>query len=48
MSDEITDSAKDCGMTHFHDADIKKALVEISPNTKEQIEAAKYGEITTR
>ncbi|KAE8445839.1 hypothetical protein EG329_012762 [Mollisiaceae sp. DMI_Dod_QoI] len=36
----------DCGMTHFHDADIKKALLEIAPEEGASIEAAKYGEIT--
>ncbi|EHK48422.1 hypothetical protein TRIATDRAFT_191312 [Trichoderma atroviride IMI 206040] len=35
----------DCGMTHFHDADIKKALVEIAPQEKTSIEASKFGEI---
>ncbi|KAI5456867.1 carbonic anhydrase [Mariannaea sp. PMI_226] len=35
----------DCGMTHFHDADIRKALLEIAPQEKETINASKYGEI---
>lgn len=35
-------------MTHFHDADIKKALLEIAPHEKESIEASKFGEITGR
>jgi carbonic anhydrase len=34
-------------MTHFHDADIKKALLEIAPEEKDVIEASKYGEIKT-
>lgn len=33
-------------MTHFHDSEIKKALVELAPEEKSSIEAAKYGEIT--
>jgi carbonic anhydrase len=32
-------------MTHFSDADIKKALVEISPDEKADIETWKFGEI---
>ena len=36
----------DCGMTHFHDETIKKALIEIAPEEKESIEASKFGEIT--
>ncbi|PVH78708.1 carbonic anhydrase [Cadophora sp. DSE1049] len=36
----------DCGMTHFHDAAIKKALIEIAPGEKEGIEGSKFGEIT--
>ncbi|KAJ5133626.1 hypothetical protein N7448_001353 [Penicillium atrosanguineum] len=36
----------DCGMTHFHDAYIKKALLEIAPQEEELIEASKFGEIT--
>ncbi|KAF2807017.1 carbonic anhydrase [Mytilinidion resinicola] len=37
----------DCGMTHWHDPEIKKALVEIAPEEKESIEASKFGEITS-
>lgn len=37
---------EDCGMTHFHDSDIKKALLEIAPEEKSLIEDTKYGEIT--
>ncbi|KAF1998102.1 hypothetical protein P154DRAFT_524405 [Amniculicola lignicola CBS 123094] len=36
----------DCGMTHFHDDAIKKALIELAPEVKESIEASKFGEIT--
>jgi carbonic anhydrase len=36
----------DCGMTHFHDSAIKKALIEIAPEEKDSIEASKFGEIT--
>jgi carbonic anhydrase len=36
----------DCGLTHYHDADIKKALFEIDPGSRELIEASKFGEIT--
>jgi carbonic anhydrase len=32
-------------MTHFHDADIKKALIELAPDEKEAIEQAAFGEI---
>ncbi|KAH8648753.1 carbonic anhydrase [Tricladium varicosporioides] len=35
----------DCGMSHFHDSDIKKALLEIAPEAKTTIEAMKFGEI---
>jgi carbonic anhydrase len=34
-------------MTHFHDAEIKKALSELAPQEKESIEGSKFGEITT-
>jgi carbonic anhydrase len=37
----------DCGMTHFHDDTVRKALVELAPQEKESIEASKFGEITT-
>lgn len=33
-------------MTHFHDPDVKKTLLEFSPQDKENIEAAKFGGIT--
>ncbi|KAL2066923.1 hypothetical protein VTL71DRAFT_1347 [Oculimacula yallundae] len=36
----------DCGMTHFHDDAIKKALFEIAPGEKELIDRTKFGEIT--
>jgi carbonic anhydrase len=36
----------DCGLTHYHDADIKKALLEIAPGSRELIEACNFGEIT--
>jgi carbonic anhydrase len=32
-------------MTHFHDAKIKEALIEIAPQEKDTINATKYGEI---
>jgi carbonic anhydrase len=32
-------------MTHYHDADVKKALLDIAPNSKEEIEAYSFGEI---
>ncbi|KAH6718747.1 carbonic anhydrase [Leptodontidium sp. MPI-SDFR-AT-0119] len=35
----------DCGMTHFHDDAIKKALIEVAPGEKESIEGSKFGEI---
>jgi hypothetical protein len=35
----------DCGLTHYHDADIKQALLEIAPEDKERIEVARFGEI---
>jgi len=31
---------------HFHDADIKKDLIELAPEEKEAIEASNFGEIT--
>ena len=33
-------------MSHYHDADIKKALLEVSPDAKELIESLKFGEIS--
>jgi carbonic anhydrase len=33
-------------MTHFHNADIRKALLEFAPQEEETINATKYGEIT--
>ncbi|UKZ92819.1 uncharacterized protein TrAFT101_007752 [Trichoderma asperellum] len=36
----------DCGMTHFHDANIREALLDFAPQEKETINATKYGEIT--
>ena len=35
----------DCGMTHYHDADVKKVLLEVNPEAKELIESLQYGEI---
>ncbi|KAH6663511.1 carbonic anhydrase [Halenospora varia] len=35
----------DCGMSHFHDSDIKKALLEVAPEAKTTIEAMGFGEI---
>jgi carbonic anhydrase len=32
-------------MTHYHDADVKKALLEVNPEAKELIESLKFGEI---
>jgi carbonic anhydrase len=32
-------------MTHFHDDDIKKALLEIAPEEKNSIESSQFGEI---
>ncbi|KAF2466482.1 carbonic anhydrase [Lindgomyces ingoldianus] len=37
----------DCGMTHYHDPAIKKALIEIAPEEHESIEASQFGEIIT-
>ncbi|KAH8911507.1 carbonic anhydrase [Coniochaeta sp. PMI_546] len=35
----------DCGLTHFHDADIKDELIKIAPQEKDTINTSKYGEI---
>ena len=35
----------DCGMTHFNDSDIKKALLEIAPSDEVNIKAASFGGI---
>ncbi|KAL6253142.1 hypothetical protein RBB50_000863 [Rhinocladiella similis] len=35
----------DCGMSHFHDADVKQALLEISPDASELIQSLEFGEI---
>lgn len=32
-------------MTHFHDAEVRKALIENAPQEKETIKATRYGEI---
>jgi len=32
-------------MTHFHDKDIKKALIEVAPEEKSSIEGMNFGEI---
>jgi carbonic anhydrase len=37
----------DCGVTHFHDDDVKKALLEVTPEAEELINASKFGEIKT-
>jgi hypothetical protein len=37
--------SKDCGLSHFHDADIKETLIKIAPQEKDTIDASKYGEI---
>src|SRR3569833_343141 len=37
----------DCGLTHVHDADVRKDLEQISPKYKESFEAMEFGEITT-
>jgi carbonic anhydrase len=36
----------DCGLSHFHDDQIREALKEISPEAKDLIESTKFGEIT--
>ncbi|KAK3117104.1 hypothetical protein LTR53_001833 [Teratosphaeriaceae sp. CCFEE 6253] len=36
----------DCGMTHYHDSAVKKALLEIAPEAKEDIEGRSFGEIS--
>jgi carbonic anhydrase len=33
-------------MTHFHDEEIKKALLELAPDEAESIRQSKFGEIT--
>jgi carbonic anhydrase len=35
----------DCGMTHFHDKNIKEALIGLVPEEEENIEGMKFGEI---
>lgn len=42
----VTNEYPDCGMTHFHDDDIKKALLELAPGEADSIGQSKYGEIT--
>jgi carbonic anhydrase len=32
-------------MTHYHDARVREALIEIAPQEKDTINATKYGEI---
>ncbi|KAH7403751.1 carbonic anhydrase [Cadophora sp. MPI-SDFR-AT-0126] len=36
----------DCGMTHFHDSAIKKALIDLAPEEEKAIQGSKFGEIT--
>jgi carbonic anhydrase len=35
----------DCGMAHFHDKNIKEALIGLVPEEEENIEGMKFGEI---
>ncbi|KAF2670637.1 carbonic anhydrase [Microthyrium microscopicum] len=35
----------DCGLTHVHDDDVKKALIKIAPEKEEAISSMKFGEI---
>ncbi|CAG8956586.1 hypothetical protein HYFRA_00003975 [Hymenoscyphus fraxineus] len=35
----------DCGMSHFHDAEVKKSLSELAPEEKGNIDGMKFGEI---
>ncbi|KAK1067219.1 hypothetical protein LTR74_006587 [Friedmanniomyces endolithicus] len=35
----------DCGVTHYHDSQIREALSELAPTDKTAIEATKFGEI---
>jgi hypothetical protein len=35
----------DCGMSHYHDKEIREALIEIAPNEKSLIEGMTFGEI---
>ncbi|KAH8890301.1 hypothetical protein GQ53DRAFT_651310, partial [Thozetella sp. PMI_491] len=37
----------DCGMSHVHDEDVRKYLLNISPEDKSNIETAEFGQITT-
>ena len=36
----------DCGLTHYHDSDIKKALSEIAPTESDKWQNSSFGEIT--
>ncbi len=38
-------SCLDCGMFHVRDKDVKQFLLEVAPEDKEKIEAARFGEI---
>jgi len=41
----LTKSCTDCGMTHFHNKDVRKAIVEHNPASKELVESLEFGEI---
>jgi carbonic anhydrase len=36
----------DCGLTHFHDEDVRKALIELDPEGEKRIKESQFGEIT--
>jgi carbonic anhydrase len=41
----IIKSLSDCGLTHWFDDDVKKNLLEVAPEHKEEIEKMNFGEI---
>jgi hypothetical protein len=38
-------SLLDCGMSHFPDAKVREALLEVNPNARDVIESMDFGEI---
>lgn len=36
----------DCGMTHFHNKDVRNGIVEHNPQAKELVDSLEFGEIT--
>jgi carbonic anhydrase len=47
MSTDAGSITSDCGMSHVSDRDVKDLLMGLAPEDEDEIEASKFGEITT-